>query len=585
MLALFLAVMAAAWLIEAADDMETYQVHAAVAFIRHGERTPLLSSDPAVLTPLGAQQMFTLGENLRSRYMVDEANGPDGLGVQHIAGMSPYVLNNNQLLIQTLDTPYLVSSAQALMQGLYPPFSVNTTRDGPVANLAGFFANGSAIQYPMGGYQYPNVQTVSALDPQSIYLAGDKRCPMSQQDSTKYFTTEHFSDTKEAKQSFYQSLDVDWFHGDIEKEQLDYLYALEVADYLTYANVHDSNATARLSNDSTFNGVHDQIQYLADEQAWYVWGNTSTSSSDSDLRAMAGKTLAALVLGQFKKVVANQGNTSNGGSEALTLLFGEHEPFISLLSLVMADRTTPGFRSIPQFGSAMIFELYTNSANKSWPSDTDSLWVSLRYHNGSDYSGSLQSYDMFNRPRSQMNMPWPEFQDMFSRIMVTVLSDWCEQCSSGAFFCRALDDSTLTISLADANSNQRGTVSPTIAGVIGAVVSLVVAGLLFAAAMLLGGMRVHRVVQRGKTSRLRGFKGSAKLASDADLNLAKNGVAPAGIAGFAPAKKSGHERIGSWELRQKEFGGKAGAEEQSPRESLEGIEAAMGRKVEPVERV
>lgn len=155
----------------------------------------------------------------------------------------------------------------------------------------------------------------------------------------------------------------------------------------------------------------------------------------------------------------------------------------------------------------------------------------------------------------------------------------------------ALDNPTINLVLND-NEKSHSKLSPAVAGVIGAVVTLAVAGLLFAVAMLVGGIRFHRV-ERNNKSQLGGFKGSRKLASDADLSLPKNGVAPAGIVSFggdAGTRKTPHERIGSWELRQKEFGpgakgGALGEETVSRRESMEAIEAAMSRPVEPTERV
>ena len=37
-------------------------------------------------------------------------------------------------------------------------------------------ANGSIIDFPLGGYQYPQIYTASRLDPNSIYVAGDVNC-------------------------------------------------------------------------------------------------------------------------------------------------------------------------------------------------------------------------------------------------------------------------------------------------------------------------------------------------------------------------------------------------------------------------
>ena len=217
MLALFLAVMAAAWPADAANNNESMHVHGSVVFIRTGERTPVLAGGDQVLSALGAQQMHALGQNFRTRYVNE--GGPDGLGVQQMS-IARNVINNDQLLIQTLDTPYLFASAQAFMQGLYPPYSINATRNGPNADVTGLLANGSAIDFPMGGYQYAQVHTVGQFDAQSVYLGGNQNCPESQVNSAMYEVTEQFLQTKAINKKFYSAMDVDLFDGHLKKSQL-----------------------------------------------------------------------------------------------------------------------------------------------------------------------------------------------------------------------------------------------------------------------------------------------------------------------------------------------------------------------------
>jgi hypothetical protein len=313
---------------------------------------------------------------------------------------------------------------------------------------------------------------------------------------------------------------------------------------------------------------------------------------------MAGRTLAALILGQFQNIVSNAGDPTNGNSQPLTLLFGEHAPIISLISLLMLDTRNENFRAAPPFGSAMVFELFSTEEAGQFPWDPEKLWVNFHFQNGTTFDGHLTSYPILGRGPSGTDIPWLEFENMMSRLMTNELLDWCTQCSSSALFCWGVDG---TVVVGDEDSQHggggKGKVSPAVGGVIGAIVTLAVAGIAFAAAMLLGGLRFHRVERGGRRrSDLGGFKGSQKLASDADLNLPKNGVVPAGAsvvgagAGTVTTKKPTHERVGSWELRQKEFGPGGAAtgdlgDAESPRPSFEAIEAAMARPVVPDERV
>lgn len=350
---------------------------------------------------------------------------------------------------------------------------------------------------------------------------------------------------------------------------------MEVADYIQYQYAHNSTINRAISN-----GTLSSMQALADQEAWYLWGNTSTSSTDADNQAISGKTLASVILGQFQRRVIDQlsPGDKNDFSYPLTFLFGEHEPFISLISLMMADYKDGRFRSIPPYGSAMIFELFSTGNTTNFPSNQEDLWVRFYYHNGTVFDAKqLIAFPIFGNGPSRTDVPWLEFQDMFGRIMMNSLTDWCSTCASSALFCTGVNDSNISLVVPGKNSKHYP-ISPVVSGVIGAIVTLVVAGLVFGLAMLLGGVRMHRV-HKNKQSELGGFKGSAKLASDPDLSLVKNGAAPAGLS-FGPDTKKGHERVGSWELRQKEFG-----PDVSRRESMDGIDAVTAKPVQPEERV
>jgi hypothetical protein len=186
-----------------AQSSNSEHTHAAFAFIRTGERTPSLRNNTQILTTVGATQMHALGQKLRSKYV----NGSDS-----IAALSTDVLNNNQIWVQTLDTPHLVSSAQAFMQGLYPPYDSN--------NATGVLADGSSVDYPLNGYQYASVHAASPNDPYSRLVSGAQSCPQAQSDGLKYFTTPEFKATSAANKDLYKKLDLDWFEGYVEQDEL-----------------------------------------------------------------------------------------------------------------------------------------------------------------------------------------------------------------------------------------------------------------------------------------------------------------------------------------------------------------------------
>ncbi|KAH8731065.1 histidine phosphatase superfamily [Phaeosphaeriaceae sp. PMI808] len=578
MFSLAVAALASVWLVGAQEtDNPGYHTHATFAFIRTGDRTPAIQPGPSVLTALGAQQMFQLGQNFRTRYIA--GNAPANLGVERIAGMSTTILNNDQVLVQTLDSQHLVSSAQAFMQGLYPPQNIasgNSTRGAS----GGLLSNGTAIDFPLGGYQYANIQTASLDDPKSFYLAGTQSCPVAKMAAMKYFTTEKFMATKEANEDFYNKLDIDWFEGNLRKEQLDYIYALEINDYLQYQYAHNTTIYTALNNDTSYTSVLQKARTLADEEAYYLYGNTSTSPSP---RAIAGQTLAAMLLFQFQILIADKSSPGNNSdiSYPLTLLFGDHEPLISLLTLFTSNNThpDPAFRSLPPLASSAIFELYSMGSNASFPTSKKDLYVRFYFHNGTaDYAGGqLNAFPFLGNGVGTTGIAWSEFEQRVGALGMASVKEWCEVCDSASYFCEGVEDGRLPPSTSpkfgDKKHGQR--ISLAVAGVLGAVVTLGVAGVLFGLAAAFLGVRVHRV-QRGGASQMGGFKGSAKLASDADVSIVKNAAAPAGIS-FVPDAKRGHERVGSWELRNKEFGGQR-------RPSFDAIDE-VAKPVRPDERV
>ena len=96
--------------------------------------------------------------------------------------------------------------------------------------------------------------------------------------------------------------------------------------------------------------------------------------------------------------------------------------------------------------------------------------------------------------------------------------------------------------------------APAVAGVIGAVVTLVSVGLIAVMGFFLCGLR-----KRGAhKSSIGGFKGDGKLASDADISFRNPIWSTSKTASTAQQDDSatrgvivrGHERLGSWEMGQ-----------------------------------
>lgn len=123
------------------------------SFVYHGEKTPSLSPSPYDLTPIGAQQLYAAGSLHRSTYISPHINATYSAVIN---GISAETIDNTQLYVLAADDSYVTASAMAFLQGLYPPVQMMDEENE--------LQNGSWISSPLGGYQYPNIASVSSLD-------------------------------------------------------------------------------------------------------------------------------------------------------------------------------------------------------------------------------------------------------------------------------------------------------------------------------------------------------------------------------------------------------------------------------------
>lgn len=140
------------------------RVWAAVAYIYNGETSP---GPQTILTPEGAQQLRRQGAAFRSRYLLgSNSSGTDSAQIQEIAKDA---IDNRQLRILSRTESWIASGAVAFMQGLYPPQSdayIDMTGSSDLKN--NFPAGSNSTEYPLNGYQYPLVQTLSSEERTSV---------------------------------------------------------------------------------------------------------------------------------------------------------------------------------------------------------------------------------------------------------------------------------------------------------------------------------------------------------------------------------------------------------------------------------
>ena len=512
-------------------------IYGAFLYTYYGDRTPIVEANPT-LTPLGAQQLYTAGSNFRNRYVYPTSSSDSSTTVQ---GISAYELDNEQVSVLTYYEQYCVASAQAFMQGLYPPVegSVNYTSLEADSTLA----NGSTVDYPLGGYQYSQLYTAADVDPNSIWVGGNVNCPTYISSMSDYFASTQYEDLEQATYSFYDSL-YPVLAGVFSNASIGYFDAYYIYDYLNYGVTYNSTIADAVSTEDLL-----QARTLADQWMYAMTANTtSTSGTDEDIRTIAGRTFASRLATDMYTNMDTQGEQNK-----LSLMFGSYEPMMSFAELAgLMEEQTSQFYGQPQFGSSMIFELYALEANEStsYPEVND-LMVRFLFQNGSD--GDLVQFALFGNDPSELAMSFADFLAGVESFMTSGIESWCEVCDSGSVFCAAYEDGTTSsgsdssTGSSESGSDNGSRMNPAVAGVIGAVVTLAVVGMIVFLGMFFGGYRVYRQ-HTNIRSELGGFKGE-KLASDPDLTVGKTGVGATVISGDENIPK-GHERIGSWEMGQ-----------------------------------
>ena len=366
------------------------------------------------------------------------------------------------------------------------------------------------------------------------------------------------SETYEATYEFYQNLWAKAFPGrasPFSDSEVSFANAYDLWDWASYQYNHNSTISGSGGNANSTDeepglvraSEITQLRQLADLQQWGLNGNLTEVDPALPIRTIAGRTLAGRINAQFQSHVRSQGQTHK-----LSLTFGSYEPALAFFAISgLADDNGSGqFMQIPPPGSALVFELFSTGTSGGSDSDIDEddLWVRFLYRNGTgvatgfvddeEQQPQFVEYPLFGRPNAETAMPWTDFYRRMDNIGVSNMPTWCDLCDSTNIFCPDTSSSSSGSDMEHANTS--GSLSPAVAGVVGAVVMLAALGLLAAGAWFIAGVRLARRGPRSdqdqerRSGSIGGFKGAEKLESDHDVLIARNGAR--------------HERIGSWEM-------------------------------------
>ncbi|KAH8816443.1 histidine acid phosphatase-like protein [Xylogone sp. PMI_703] len=530
-----------------------------IIYALHGEKIPTLHPDPNALTPLGANQLLDAGSLIRSRYITSESFSDDNSSIPlsgPINDISIDAIDNTQLYIAsglgsdtsstTSGENYLSGSAQAFVQGLYPPNS------GLSLDEDNILSNGSAIDFPLEGYQYPTLASFSNLDYNYIWTGGNIDCQAYTTAQSQVSAGQDFQTRTNDNTQFYQSVYPKVF-GALDPTLVTYANAYALYEYALYEYNHNETVSENLSGLELYT-----LAQLATEHETAL--NTPTSTTN--ITSIAGQTLSSFILQQMEATI-----TTSGGSDKLTLLVGSYEPMLSFFALAQLSGSTGAlsqFNSMPSYGSMMVFELFSYGSYEDPDSQAqttvfpslENLWVRFSFRNGTNGT-DLVSYPLFARGNSESDMSWSDFAGGIQAIEIAGVSEWCSACQSTNLFCTAIAENSGQGSSSGSSSGHKG-LSAAIGGVIGATVTLAT---VLAFVMVLGllGFRIEHVPRskgaadlgvlrrssdgpNGNGGTGGGFKGAEKLASDTDLTT------KVGAGGVIVR----HERVGSWEMKSQE---------------------------------
>jgi hypothetical protein len=266
-----------------------------------------------------------------------------------------------------------------------------------------------------------------------------------------------------------------------------------VFDLINVAEIHNATipSSSLVDNSTLF-----QLRTLADAHEWGLAFNAS-----DNLRAMPGMQLAGEIVRSLNNTITTKGKNPLG------IQFGAYASFLSFFGLTNLPAANPDFYGIPDYASAMVFELFSNGSASGFPSPSD-LQVRFLFHNGttSNISEPVQ-YPLFGG--SDMAVPWITFAEKMNAFAVSSTEDWCKKCGNTTGTCAAYAGNGSSSAPGSSSEGSGHHMSAAIGGVIGAFVTLAVVLGIEALVLLVGGLRLVKKRPATPTSAGGNGKGAA----------------------------------------------------------------------------
>ncbi|KAF9462990.1 phosphoglycerate mutase-like protein [Collybia nuda] len=425
-----------------------------VVLVRHGDRQGFYQSpntytpSNTVITPLGNQQEFQLGQKLRSIYLNEQSPS-------FISGINTTLVDNSQIHVRADaggEGVVILNSAQSLVQGLFP-----ANQDYKVA-----LTNGSIITGPLGGYQYVAIESVEPTN--DVSLEGWTSCGTFNDATQAFYNSTAFKQKASENDAFLKSLPPFLDGRPVTMENMWNIY-----DFMNVQSIHNPKFKALLPS-----GFLDKARDLANFHEYGVFSDPNPAG----IRNIAAHTILPSILAGFKSITDDK-DPIKFVYEAIS-----YKPFLSLFNLTGAAQANPALAEIVDYTGALVFEVRQ-------PSSGGAPVLRFNFKNG-EGDADFKTYNIFNTTGSDTDIPLAQFVDYMAPLVINSTAAWCSVCSNNQ------DRGCAALHLAATSNSNRSKprISPVGAGFLGAGLTLAVALAILGALFFMGLLAVGRSKKR-----------------------------------------------------------------------------------------
>jgi len=365
------------------------EVLGVIVLARNGDRTAYYQ-DPKTYeasytetTALGAAESHQLGSFLRSVYL--SSSSPS-----YIEGMQTDLIDNHEVHVHVKaggEGTVIFDSAIALLQGLFPPNPLNKIE----------LANETTVIAPLGGYQYVPVETVEPGNDRS--LEPWTNCPAFEQHIADFYASEEFRSTSKAAGTFFGAVRDFTFGRPTTLEN-----AWNIYDYVNTELIHNKTYAFRLPPT-----LIDQARGFAD----FHENGVFSDQEPGGIGNIAGRTILHSILSSLQRIAFN------GDPLQFELIETSYQPFISLFHMTEMVKENPELAGIPNYASALAFELRRGPA----PDSRD--FLRIKFKNGT--YDNFQTYHVFGH---KSDIALTEFIYRIENYAITSQRQWAAVCNS-----------------------------------------------------------------------------------------------------------------------------------------------------------